>query len=149
MDQCGNHLKEYISLIDHEERLKKALADNSKYYNDLLAQKDVEFLNLRDKLIQRYSRADIFLEVLGQRALQAAREKNVTLDQRWLRKQIDLDNLDSPIIQQMDALLQMGIDFEVLLKTIRQDETLNHQWKNILMIMRLSGYDTFDRQKDI
>ncbi len=147
MDKCETHLNEYILKEDADKRVSFALKENSSYYTELLRQQREDHANAQQLLIERYSRADTFLTYIYRKTCQLAIAKQSKLNWDWF------DNTDfhtkTEACNQVEILLQMGMDFQTLLNTIKQDEILNHQWRSIVMVMRLAGYDSFDKQKDI
>jgi hypothetical protein len=152
MDKCVGHLSEYISKEESNNRINDALRANSAYYTDLLKHQLEDHMNVQELLISRYGRADGFLNYVWSRICKLAKTKKSKLNYSW-NEALDFRDPRSEKCQeacvQVEILLQMGIDFQTLLNTIKNDELLRNQWRGIVMTMRLAGYDSFDKTKDI
>jgi hypothetical protein len=131
---------EYILKAEAERMVREAVKQNSSYYVSLIEASETNHTKHLFELERRYQRVDRFLRYI---------KRQINGNNKFLHVdfELPLDNNGSPLgldeIHQIDKLLQTGFDFRLLLKTIKEDETLANQWKGIMMTMRLSGYDQF------
>jgi hypothetical protein len=132
--------EEYVSRTDAENMVRHAVKENSAYYIAEIERLDENWHKTRIELARRYERADRFLRYIKKKI-------NGKETFRYLDFELPLTPDGDPLgideIHEIDKLLQTGFDFRLLLKTIKEDETLSNQWKGIMMTMKLSGYDEF------
>lgn len=147
MDNCDNELKNYISIKDHQRVLDQTLQ----------RQCDVQAANYTRKindLTNSYKNADAFIRMVSSRILYLTTSKEYS-NKKSIQNIQDILSLtetgkaspDACVV--VDKILTMGLDFEILLNTMRSDEILMHQWKKIIMTMRLAGYDKLSKDEDI
>lgn len=144
MDKCDHHLATYVKISEVDRLVEEGIQYRLECY-----------LRDRKMLIERYSRADTFLKIVYNRilAMRGIDPKKIIYfgDVPDCAKSLRAGGDGVPSAEaflEVDKILQMGLDFEILLNTMNNDEILAAQWKSIVMTMRLCGHDSFQKEDE-
>lgn len=128
---------------------------------DQLIEEDVQFLKEEERLELRVEELEKQVEKLA-----VAASSHHALKQRWAQmlhligqdgtinpqtfdmfnqEELMDDQMMAHCVRQISRAVQLGLDFEFILKGIEANETLAAQWRNMLMTMKMYHEETNDK----
>jgi hypothetical protein len=138
----SKHLTRYILKEEADKALERAVQTNSMYYAKILEEKRREAESLKEDLITTLQKEQSVWTVCAR--LVKKLEAQGRIKPAKLEHHEDEYTRRKKLQGVLEHLLILGCDFTVLLEVMQENDSLRSQWRNIVIFMKVLGYNEFD-----